>query len=1266
LLQIKRLEIQGFKSFADRTELRFRGAGFTAVVGPNGCGKSNLADAISWVLGEQSAKSLRGSRMEDVIFAGTRDRKSVGMASVTMTLVDPNPKPISLEVSEIKGQDGKPIGEANAHANGHTNGHASGHSNGHANGHPNGHSGGHTLHSAAHAKPHEVTITRRLFRSGESEYLINGKTARLRDIQDLFMGTGLGPESYAIIEQGRITQILSNKPQERRAVIEEAAGVSRFKTRRRLAEAKLEGAKQNLSRVFDILEEVSRQVNSLKRQAAKAKRYEELKAEMLGHLRRALAGRYRVREREAAKTALDLGEANRIFQMLSTGVAEREKQQASLQEQCFELEHQLTGRRKSLSELRLEAERARGKIESQAAQVVNIEKRLTQGETETTEMESRLEKLNAEFQANSDSLAGLNRKADEARLRLQKKSEERDQRHAALRQQEQSLEAGRQQVLKLLGECSTLKNQLAQVGEYLSGLDREQGRAQREEQSASADLERITAARQELARKQSARQLELTSIADQRRGVEEELQMRRARAGETRKALDQLRADLSRLKARLDSTQDVLSHRAYTTESVKRLFKAIEKQQAGELAPLGVLADFMEVDPSWEKATEEFLHEELEYVVVRDWEDAHQGVDLMRGGLDGRATFLVHPEPDANIPSNVPQEPAIGPETGILARLSQQLRMTNGFTKAPAELIPRLARCFLVDDRASAQRLALQYPDLYFLLPDGVSYHGHAVSGGKKTGSGPLALKRELRELTAAVKEKQSQVDKATQTLENLEHEIHLLIEDLERLRGLQQMQEKDALAIDHDMRKLSEELNRTNQRLSVVRLELERLRTDGGKARERQAQMQEKLAAAEQARAQQEAALEAARVALAELQQSNAHLAEEHAALRAELAGLEERRRAEQSARARLDGQIRELSNRRQDVGNEMQRLGVERARLLADNLEIDAMLTEYQTGIAKLDQEVKLLEEQELQARGSLAQAEEALRGLRTQLSSVQESRSQLEVHLVKLQSELQYLDETCRKELNCPLEELASGEEAALDDNELAECEAKYQEVRAKIDNLGPVNPNALVEFQESQQRYDFLNTQRQDLLDSIRDTEKAIQEIDVETRKRFSDAFEVINTNFKEMFKTLFNGGVGEMRLTDPENASESGIDIMASPPGKKLQNVLLLSGGERSLTAMALLLAIFKFQPSPFCVLDEVDAALDEANTARLVRLLKEMSQTTQFIIITHAKRTMEASEAMYGVTMQEPGVSKIVSVRFGQTAPPPPLATTYAMAAGAD
>jgi chromosome segregation protein len=300
LLQLKRVDIQGFKSFYDRTEMRFHGSGITAVVGPNGCGKSNLSDAISWVLGEQSAKSLRGSRMEDVIFAGTRDRKPLGMAQVTLTMADPAAAHRAPDPAQ--------------------------------NGHANGHANGHTPHKLS-----EITITRRLYRSGESEYLIDGKSARLRDIQELFMGTGLGPESYAIIEQGRIGQILSNKPADRRAVIEEAAGIGKYKTRKRLAEAKLESAKQNLSRVFDILEEVGRQANSLKRQAAKAKRYEELRADMLGHLRRAVAGRFRMLESEAAKLALDLNLAQTNFQNLSAEVQSKEQEYTRTQESCYQV-----------------------------------------------------------------------------------------------------------------------------------------------------------------------------------------------------------------------------------------------------------------------------------------------------------------------------------------------------------------------------------------------------------------------------------------------------------------------------------------------------------------------------------------------------------------------------------------------------------------------------------------------------------------------------------------------------------------------------------------------------------------------------------------------------------------------------------------------------------------------------------------------------------------------------------------------------------------
>ena len=309
----------------------------------------------------------------------------------------------------------------------------------------------------------------------------------------------------------------------------------------------------------------------------------------------------------------------------------------------------------------------------------------------------------------------------------------------------------------------------------------------------------------------------------------------------------------------------------------------------------------------------------------------------------------------------------------------------------------------------------------------------------------------------------------------------------------------------------------------------------------------------------------------------------------------------------------------------------------------------------IRSADEIVAHLAAQETTFRGNLTALEEGLRQLRIDVQSAQESRSQIELELVKKQAELKYLDETSRKELNAPLEELAAGEEAVLDEVGLAEAEQKYQEVKARIEALGPVNPQALEEFQEAQQRYDFLNAQRQDLLDSIRDTEKAIHDIDVESRRRFTEAFDAVNGHFRRIFQTLFGGGTGEMRLTDESNIAESGIDIVASPPGKRLQNVLLLSGGEKSLTAMALLMAVFHYTPSPFCILDEVDAPLDEPNIQRLTRLLKEMSTQTQFIVITHAKRTMEAAQSLYGVTMQEPGVSKLVSVRFENEATAEPV-----------
>lgn len=1208
MLKLKRVELQGFKSFADKTEMRFNGSGIAAVVGPNGCGKSNLSDAINWVLGEQSAKSLRGARMEDVIFAGTRDRKPMGMASVTLTLFDPSAGEVILPSVDAV--------------------------------------------ISAPEKRRELTITRRLFRSGDSEYLIDGKSARLRDIQDIFMGTGLGPESYAIIEQGRIGQILSSRPADRRAVIEEAAGITKFKTKRRLAEAKLEGAKQNLTRVFDILEEVGRQVNSLKRQAAKAKRYEELREELVSHLRLSLAGKFKKLESDASKAAIELSQATGHYEELHKDLQEKEIQHGELQQACYTLEEQLTAQRQELADRNLEAERARGRLTSQSQQIAGIEQRLNQGESESEAVEQRLTGLTTEVESHRQKLEELERQVNDARERLRLRNEERDQLQGQLRGREQGMEAARQQVLRLLGESSSLRNQLAQVEEYLASNERDRARANREAEAAQADLTRISQTKEELSQRLANRQTEIESLADQRKRVEEELSARKGEIAETRRQLEQVRAELSRLKARKDSLQEILSHRAYTTESVKALFTAIERGKAQDLKPAGVLADFVDVQPAFEKATEEFLHDELEYVVVKNWQQAEQGIDFMRSDFDGRATFLVHPEENDRYASAPPVEPAIGPETGIVGRLSEMLNLTNGLTKAPAELLPRLARCYLVQDRAAAQRLALQYPDVYFLLPDGVCYHGHAVSGGRKTGSGPLALKRELRELTGLVTQRQRQFEGATSQIDELERQIAGLLEEQEMLRQKQQKEEREALALDHEMRKLGEETTRSNQRLSASKMELERLGRDLERAATQREERQTLLETKETARREQESKLEEGRNQLEYLRESVQKATEDHSHVRIELTSFDERRRAEFNAQQRLEAQINELTRRRQEVAGEMERLSLNRTRLLNDNMELDTLVARSAEEIAVLDGKVRIQSAKDHEMRAQLSGLDESLKALRSGAQVAQERRTQIEIELVRLHSDLKHLEETSQHELSLPLAELAKPEDPELDEIALGEIEGKYQEVRKRIEALGPVNPQALEEHREAETRYTFLNDQRQDLLDSIRDTEKAIQDIDVESRKRFAEAFHAVNANFKEMFTTLFGGGAAEMRLTDESNIGDSGIEIIASPPGKRLQNVLLLSGGEKSLTAMALLMAIFKYQPSPFCVLDEVDAPLDESNTVRLARLIKEMSLETQFVVITHHKRTMEAAQTLYGVTMQEPGVSQLVSVRFGPQAPP--------------
>jgi chromosome segregation protein len=428
--------------------------------------------------------------------------------------------------------------------------------------------------------------------------------------------------------------------------------------------------------------------------------------------------------------------------------------------------------------------------------------------------------------------------------------------------------------------------------------------------------------------------------------------------------------------------------------------------------------------------------------------------------------------------------------------------------------------------------------------------------------------------------------------------------------------------------------------------MELERIAADRKRLDDSLEQTRVQLDEKENARSDQEAALGDARENLQDLQASVARVTEEHSTLRASLASFEERHRSLTANHARLENRLREIVNRREQLVRDRERLSGERHQFLVSNQELESTNQRLAQTISEWQAKAQQLAAKETELRAEIGSAEEDLKTLRAEAHKLQETRTGLQVRMARLESDLKHLEEVCQKELEAAPGDLAGGLETIPDESEVDELDASYQDVRRKIEALGPVNAQALEEFEEAQQRQEFLNTQRQDLLDSIRDTEKAIQEIDVESRKRFAEAFHSINANFKEMFKTLFGGGIAEMRLTDEENVSESGIDIVASPPGKRLQSVLLLSGGEKAMTAMALLMAVFQYTPSPFCILDEVDAPLDEPNIQRLTKLLQVMSEQTQFIVITHAKRTMEAAQSLYGVTMQEPGVSRLVSVKF--------------------
>jgi chromosome segregation protein len=766
MLKLKKIQMLGFKSFCDRTEVTLPGQGIAVVVGPNGCGKSNILDAVSWVLGEQSAKSLRGAKMEDVIFAGTRERKSLGMAEVSLSLIDPEAyaegplldageapndgEPETIDWDEEKNRTERaaeteeiiaevqpgPLLEGSLGEGSVVEGAAveatqpTPETPDQAAENPVVLKIRRRRFQRTAARQGEIVVTRRLFRTGESEYLLNGKLCRLRDIQDIFMGTGLGPESYAIIEQERIGQLLSSKPHDRRAIIEEAAGITRFKTRKRLSELRLEQAKQNLARVDDIFEEVTRQMGSLKRQAAKAERYAALRDEMRGRLRVVLASRIKQMDSEQAALTIEIAELGTQIEQGAEHVSALEAEHSTGMARGYQLDSTAKDANARANQASVDLERA-----TTAA-----------GSAELEQARLHLQGLIVERESHRSFLETA--AAEAAGVREQSRLCQAQARDAAesANGAEQRLEAARRYAMQLLTQAGHARNQTMHAEESLTALEQDAERLAGEISAASGELASLGSERGQASLKFESVTEQLQRLEAELATVRSETETRRNEENVTKLDVDRLRAEMATLTGRRNSLQSLIHEHSYSTDTVRKLLKS--NSLGGGLAPVGTLADFLEVSGEYETVVDSFLRDELNYIVVTSWDAAHEGMRLLKSDVDGRATFLVHPD-DSQAKFSFSGDALDAEHNSVgVKRLKDCIRVLDGFGRSLEVILPKLRDGFVTPDAEQAKSLALENPNAFFLAPSGECFHNVTVTGGKPSVEGPLALKGELRGLT--------------------------------------------------------------------------------------------------------------------------------------------------------------------------------------------------------------------------------------------------------------------------------------------------------------------------------------------------------------------------------------------------------------------------------------------------------------------------------------------------------------------------------------
>ena len=1179
-MYLKRIEMQGFKSFADKTVLEFK-PGITTVIGPNGSGKSNISDAIRWVLGEQSMKSLRGAKSEDIIFAGTQARKSLGFAEVSI-VIDNNDNKLPIEYSE-------------------------------------------------------VTVTRKIYRSGETGYFINKVPCRLKDILELFMDTGIGKDGYSIIGQGKIDEILSNKSEDRRHIFEEAAGIVKYRTRKQESEKKLEQTKLNLLRINDILAEIEANIEPLKLQSDKAKQFLDLREE----LKSIEVGLFIYNINTYKEKLEQLVKDEDII--TSQKEAEDSKMEAlqAFKEELRQVVDDITAQIENMQNIGFESSNKIEKINSEIGisneRIQNNTANKQRLEAEILEVKSRIEELKEEQKQKLEKKTNLTSNKEKFEKELAEKETELAELSKKLSAKELEIEGKKQIVQDNIDKKYELAAEINTQDVNYENLEKRKKQLKNEIDSVISELDSTRYGKNEISKGfydiESKRNIAVEKLERSVQAKEQNMQKLKQYEDEISKLTYTQRMKQARHQFLIETEKEKEGY----NKTVKSLLVACDKDSSLNKGIHGVLANLISVEKEYETAIEMCLGQALQNVVTSTEQDAKKMIEYLRTNSLGRASFL----PIASVQ---------GKKLDKLTRMDGVIGIASDLVKCKKEyeqiILSLLGRTVVVEDMDTA--IALAKKDKYSfrivtLKGDIISSSGSISGGSLQTKTvNILGRSREIEDLEKELEKLEKQIADKTAEKEEYASSIGDSIEETAKLE--KELQEIEIVYATEKQKMVAVEENITRLENRLAKLKEEVTQTE--KQKEENRLLKEQKEAEIQTLTQQ---IEELNKVIEEFAVNNKDNQKYIDDLNFDITNLKISVTSFDESESSIEEMVERIS---QDIKNNEQSIENKNQNILAineENIKLEQTITEYNAQIEQIKQEVtnsgtkvEELKQERIAKNEKLVNTENEIQSQFSTLESLKEQIIKLDVKKTKLEQDLQQVVESLWNEY----ELTPNSTEEYQKPNNVATAQKQVNSLRNKIKDLGSINIDSIEEYKKTKERYDFMSEQRLDLENTASKLRKIIGDMTTTMQNQFKEKFELINKNFNEVFTELFNGGKAELILENEENILECGIDIRVQPPGKKLQNMMLLSGGEKAFTAIALLFAILKINPAPFCILDEIEAALDDVNVYRFAEYLKKFCKQTQFLVITHRKGTMEAGDSVYGVTMEENGISKLLSIKL--------------------